>query len=148
MATAVLDAASFQALFPEFAYVNGDVLKEWYSLAGVLYLRNDGTGPVRTDAAQGSLMNLLTAHLLKLFYPAPCSGGSVAPVGRIATATEGSITVNLEYAGDIPESAAFYLQTQYGAAYWNATSIYRRFRYVPGPQRYFGGGFGRGSAIY
>src|SRR5262249_37816262 len=66
-------------------------------------------------------------------------------VGRVASATEGSVSVTLEMPNQ-PAAAAWYLQTPYGASFWAATALYRTARYVPGPAMRPAFGPGSGAA--
>jgi len=60
--------------------------------------------------------------------------GAPRPVGRTSSATEGSVSASFDFAaGAGSESAAFFNQSQYGAAFWQATLNLRSFRYVAGP---------------
>jgi hypothetical protein len=59
-------------------------------------------------------------------------------VGRLNTATEGSVSVGTEMPGNMPASSAWWTQTKYGFLWWQMTKPYRTMRYIPGPQRYFG----------
>lgn len=87
------------------------------------------------------LLNMLTAHLAWLLsmrdgFGNPSSNGTVQPpmmVGRISDATEGSVSVSTEFASQIPIEAAWFMQTQFGAMFWQATAPARTVRYVPGP---------------
>ncbi len=135
------------AQFPELSYVPPAVAQMWFNTAGDFYLRNDGSAPIRYAATQLRLMYFLTAHLVALFAAQHKSGLPVGAtsanptggiVGRISTASEGSVSVTAEYAAATSQSAAFYTQTRYGAAYWDAIKAYRTFRYIPGPTRFFG----------
>lgn len=136
-AIATLSVSAFLDAYPTFSTLTPGQIEEAFSLA-TLYLRNDGTSPVRTVQQQTSLMYLLTAHLSQLMYGADGKGAS-GVVGRINSASEGSVSIG----SDWPASAtsAWFLQTPYGANFWQATSAYRRMRYMPGPQR-FGNGLG------
>jgi hypothetical protein len=82
-----------------------------------------------------SLLYLLTAHIAAIFSGG--QGGSAnGLVGRINSATEGSVTV----AADMPSSpdAAWFNQTPYGAAFWQGTLRWRTARYAPPPPYVFG----------
>src|SRR5262249_32656248 len=87
---------------------------------------------------QAVLMNMVTAHIAALNSQsqgdsdpgAPKDANS--PVGRIASATEGSVSVSTEYAPMANGSEAWFLQTRYGAAFWAATAVYRTARYARG----------------
>ena len=141
------DYPDFVAQFPEFEQVDQSTMSAWFTVAGATVCRNDGLGPVSNVATQTVLMNFATAHLMLLFVsqvdgqPNTESSSAVpAPniIGRVQSATEGSVTVQAEYPQPPSGTAAWWLQTRYGAFWWQATSPYRTFRYVPGPQRYFG----------
>ncbi|EDJ4876599.1 DUF4054 domain-containing protein, partial [Salmonella enterica] len=69
-------------------------------------------------------------------------------VGRITSASQGSVSVSVDNSGS-NDASWWYLQTPYGADYWQATAPYRSMEYVPGgsPSRYPGHyyrGYGRG----
>lgn len=154
----VFDYAAWVQAFPVFANVNEAQAQIYFNFA-TLYFANCGWTASLPQAP--SLLNLLTAHIAWLWAPRdangnPSSSGTFpAPsiVGRIASATEGSVTVQAEYDGNAGSpSAQWYNQTVYGAAYWAATVQFRSARYVrtpfPPPQAatlagipgFFGGG--------
>jgi hypothetical protein len=136
----VFDPTAFKVAYPMFATLTDPQLAEAFSLA-TIYLRNDGTSPVRTVALQQSLLWQLTAHIAQLMFGIngePPSG----IVGRVNSASEGSVSVGTDW----PTTAnnAWFLQTTFGANFWQAAAAYRMARYMPGPTR-FGTGIG-GSA--
>jgi hypothetical protein len=144
------DYVAWQAQFPELGYIGYETAYEWY-VTSDLFLRNDGTAPISTYARQQKAMFFLMAHLIALFGPQPGTGlpnGATASnptggmVGRVSTASEGSVSVSSEYAAANNENAAWYAQTRYGAAYWQLINIWRRFRYMPGPVRFGYGWWG------
>lgn len=95
---------------------------------------------IPTDALQSTLLNLLAAHIAQLLAP-PANGGVPSGiVGRINTATEGSVSVGADLPG-ITASSAWFAQTTYGLMFWQATAPWRTFRYVPGPQPFLNGPF-------
>ncbi len=117
--------AGWVALYPEFVAVPQAQAQGYFDLSTTL-LRNDGTSPVPTTALQLQLLNLLTAHMAKLFAPASQGGQGAGIVGRIANASEGSVSVQTEYSSQISDSEAFYIQTAYGALYWQMTAAFRQ----------------------
>lgn len=145
---------AFIAQFPEFENVDEATISGWYTVAGATVCRNDGGGPVQNPATQTVLMNFATAHLIQLFaaqvngQPNTESPGSPSPnsVGRIQSATEGSVTISTEMPQPPSGTAAWWLQTKYGAFWWQATAPYRTFRYKPAPGRYFGPMYTSGPA--
>jgi hypothetical protein len=145
----------FVAQFPEFEQVDQATISGWFTVAGATICRNDGLGPVSNATTQMVLMMFATAHLIQLFVsqlngqPNTESPAAVPPpniVGRISSATEGSVAVQAEMSAPPSAAAAFWYQTRYGTAWWAMTAPYRTFRYLPGPQRYFGP-YGLGNAF-
>lgn len=132
MAVVVFDAASFKIRYPEFSTVPDVLLSEYFGDA-TLYLSNSDCSPVQDVSRRSRLLNMLTAHLAYL-GGALSADGRPGPVGRVSSATEGSVSISTEYA--TPGTAAWFTQTPYGAAFWQATSTLRGFRYVPWPTRY------------
>jgi hypothetical protein len=57
--------ARWIARYPEFSQVQQPTAQEYFGEA-TLYLRNDGTGPVRDAETQLRLLNMLTAHIAAL----------------------------------------------------------------------------------
>ena len=125
--------ASWIARYPEFAGVSEPTAQEYFNEA-TIYHANNGGGPVATAVLQSALLNMLTAHIAARY----ATVGGVAPsslVGRIASATQGSVTVAADYGTTTSEQEAWYNQTKYGADYWRATAQFRTFRNVIGPPR-------------
>ena|SRR6266446_5351979 len=128
--------ASWVSIFPEFAQtVNPDLAAELFTVATQLHA-NDGSGPVESTALQTTALNLVMAHLAMLFYGTAASPPTQL-VGRISNATEGSVSVQTEYAVPPSHSRPFWDQTKYGAVYWQMTGAFRIFKYRRGPRRTF-----------
>lgn len=127
------DDAAWVVAYPNFASVPEATAQTYFNRA-TLYLDNT-PGSIVQDASVGgqreTLLYLLTAHIAQL--AANFASGNTL-VGRISTASEGSVSVATDYAA--PGSAAWYVQTGYGADYWAATAQYRTFRYVPNITQY------------
>jgi len=134
--------ATWVASFPELANVNPTQAAMYFSFATLYF---DNTGGWQSALAQApALLNLLTAHIAFLFAPRdaqgnPSSTGTVPPpalVGRISSATQGSITVQADYESNAGSpSQDWYMQSRYGAAYWGATAQFRMAHYMGGQQR-------------
>lgn len=145
-AIAVWSQSAFLEAYPQFRAVPGPTLQAQFEIAGI-YCRNDGTSPIRSATLQTTLLFMLTAHLLQIgFGPngeGAIAGGKGAPglVGRVSSASEGSVSVST----DMPSNpnSAWFMQTPFGANFWQATSNWRRGYYRPGPTR-FGTGIGNG----
>ncbi|MCP1212308.1 DUF4054 domain-containing protein [Acetobacter okinawensis] len=93
-------------------------------------LPNTPTSPVRDVGRRTLLLELLVAHIATLFLPQE-QGGQGGLVGRVASASRGSVSVTTDYAHP-SERAAWFAQTPYGAAFWAATRGLRQARYIPG----------------
>jgi hypothetical protein len=136
-AIVTFDPVGFQTAFPEFATVPVARLDVLFTLAEGL-LDNTGAGPVNDANQLQVYFQLLVAHLLTLFGPSVTTGGQGggvagspnAPVGRLDSATEGTVTTSFDYGTIINPSEAWYVQTKYGALYWTMTARYRSFHYV------------------
>lgn len=123
--------------YPEFASPGGSQpvaspLATLYFNEATMYQTNNGEGPVRDSNTQLTLLNMLTAHIASLNAP-PGTGGIASPlVGRINSASEGSVSVGSENQYP-PGTPQWFQQTKYGAAWWAATAQFRTMRYRPGP---------------
>jgi hypothetical protein len=137
--TVVFEPAAFKISYPAFATVDDSVLQGYFDLA-TLFLNNRCGSRVANGTIRERLLNLIVAHLAALF-----SGENGQPrtgvVGRLASATEGTVTGQFQYSSEVSESEAFWIQTQYGATYWALTATYRTAVYVPNARRAFGFGY-------
>ena len=132
MPSVTFDATAFKARYLEFAAVADPLLSACFDEAG-LYLSNADNSPVQNLTRRAVLLNMLTAHIAAL-GGALSSDGQPRPVGRVSSATEGSVSASMEYLA--PGSSAWFAQTQYGAAFWQATTSLRGFRYIAQPTRF------------
>jgi len=71
------------------------------------------------------MLYLLVAHIATLNHQTE-SGNAV--VGRVASASEGTVSISLDY-GTMGNNERWYLQTPYGATYWQMTKRYRSMLY-------------------
>lgn len=100
-----------------------------------LLLNNTSCSLVKDQGTRQILLGLLVAHLAQL--NSPVNGVAPSPlVGRISSASEGSVSVSTEYGGESEPGEAWYLQTRFGAEYWAATRRFRLGTYTVGPQRF------------
>jgi len=136
-AAVTFDYAAWILRYPEFSAVQEPTAAEYFNEA-TIYWRNDGTSPCSTTAIQSMLLNMLVAHIAAIYSqsagdqtPGAAKDASV-PVGRIASATEGSVTVAFDSGAPPSEQSAFFMQTKYGFSFWRATAQYRTMRYIPG----------------
>lgn len=90
------------------------------------------SSPVQDLNRRAVLLNMLTAHVACL--AGALGNGQARPVGRVSNASKGSISTGLEYIQ--PGTHSWFTQTQYGAAFWQATASLRGFSYIPNPTRF------------
>lgn len=134
----VFEPSVFKVLYAQFAAVADSSLTLFFDLATLIV--TNVCGSIVQDATQRErLLNLLVAHIAALQPVSPAGGPGSGPalVGRITSATEGTVSVSAEYASSVSSSEAWFIQTQYGALFWQLTATYRSFRYTA-PVRPFG----------
>ena len=125
------DYAIWSARYPELAALVSQPQAQAYFYEATLYCDNSPCSPVQDPTQLGVLLGMVTAHIAAL--NAALNGQPSSPlVGRINSATEGSVSVQAQMDA-APGSAQWFNQTKYGAAFWQATVQYRSMRYVPGP---------------
>ena len=120
--------ADFKTAYPAFASVPDAVLTGYFGIA-TLFLNNSCCSIVQDAPTRALLLNLVVAHIAALLAGENGQPGQ-GVVGRINSASEGSVSVSTEMMAK-SESAAYWQQTQYGAMFWQATLVYRTARYVP-----------------
>jgi hypothetical protein len=136
-----LDYDVWSQRFPALVPPTGPVTKpmaEMYWVEAGMYWHNDGMGPAGvTDDQQRLLLDLLTAHIAGL--NAAISGAlPYNVVGRIANASEGSVSVGVQLSlapGGVLQE--WFAQTKWGFSFWAMTAGFRLARYRPGPRRIF-----------
>lgn len=147
------DYEYFQRRYPELSeWVSPDMGQGYFDLATGFFAADNGGVPMSDSWLAWSggllppirqsvfipietrqrLLGLLTAHIAKLFAPI---NGVASPdfVGRISNASEGSVSVGIDFPGVTP-NGAWYQTTKYGAMFWALTARYRTMRYFPGRQ--------------
>lgn len=129
----IFDPAAFIIFYPEFAGVTAGLLTRNFNHAA-LQLDNSCGSVVRDATKRETLLGMLTAHITLLNNGTNDGAGNVTPpygvVGRVAQATEGSVSVGVEFNAPPNASQAWLIQTKYGAEYWAATARYRSMRYI------------------
>lgn len=113
----------FKQRYPEFAGVSGELLGLYFD-ESTLIVSNTDRSRVKDEKERRILLWLLVAHKAQL-----ASNKQGGMVGRIASALEGSVSVSADM-GPVTNTQAWYIQTQYGAEYWNATAKYRTMQYI------------------
>lgn len=132
MAVVVWDSAQFKTAFPEFAAVPDARLEILFSLAEGL-LDNTDASIVTNITQRTAMFYYIVAHMLTLFgtgIVGTPGGGPSGVVGRLSSATEGTVSSSFEFNVPPSPSGAWWNQTQYGALYWMLMAPFRSFRYV------------------
>lgn len=132
--TAIWNPGVFLARYREFtlAYnTNPAKFASYFTEAG-LYLSNCPTSIVQDVAVRLVLLNMLVAHISYLNGDLSADG-QTRPVGRVSDASEGSVSASFEMNAPTAGSGPWFFQSQYGTAFWQATSAIRGFRYSPRP---------------
>lgn len=126
MSTVIFDQTGFLLRYPEFSSVAAQL--QLFFNEACLYCKNDDTSLI-DDPPRGLLLWMLTAHVAKL--------NATDAVGRVSQAKEGSVSASLDM-GPIAGSSAWFMQTKYGAAFWQASKQFRSgFYMVDMPQMTF-----------
>ena len=126
MGTVAFDYGRWAAVYPELVpNSNPDKAENYFDIACTM-LNPTEASIVRSEKTRGRLLYLLTAHLMKMF---DTKDGDARLVGSVGTAVEGSVTLTMN-AFTSTASNQWFLQTQYGATFWQATSPYRTMHYV------------------
>ncbi|ELZ5576502.1 DUF4054 domain-containing protein [Escherichia coli] len=129
MGVVIFDPSAFKLRYPEFSSVDDALLQQYFTQA-TIYLDNTDSSRVSDLAVRSMLLNMLVAHIACLYSGANGQSPS-GLVGRIDSASEGSVSVHADMPGGTANSA-WYMQTKYGADYWNATAPFRTFQYISG----------------
>ena len=133
---AVFNPATFVGRYPEFgaAYsANPALFASMFSEAG-LYLNNTDCSVVQDVTLRSVLLNMVTAHIAFL-SGLLTADGQPRPVGRVSAANEGAVGATFDFTPATPGSGAWFAQSQYGAAFWQATTCYRGMKYFANPTR-------------
>jgi len=129
MSSVVFDVTGFKTRYPEFAAVDSGLLSACFTEA-TLYLSNGDSSRVQNITKRALMLNMLTAHIA--FIGGALGGdGQPRPVGRLASGSEGTVSASFE--GPTPGTSTWFMQSQYGAAFWQASAMYRGFQYRSQP---------------
>jgi uncharacterized protein DUF4054 len=123
----------FTGIYPEFNGAAQGACSNNFTLATIL-LSNCCGSIVKDPNVRLSLLYMLTAHIT--FLNTPCPANNNQPngiVGRIDSAAQGSVNVTAEYSSEVSQSEAYFIQTKYGAQFWQSTAGYRTMHYIPAP---------------
>ncbi len=123
--------------FAAFAAANPGALLQRFTEVTLIYINNTLNAIVKDPVERSIYINYAIAHILTLDgVVAPGGQGSTGDqVGRVSSATEGSVSASLDM-GAASGTQAWWQQTQYGASYWSATAKYRTVRYARAPAQF------------
>lgn len=131
MEVVVLNTAKFQNDYPEFSNIPVPTLPTLFDQA-TDYLNNTESSLVVEYDKRERFLYLLMAHLAYMRYGTDKGiGGMSGMVGRVSSASEGSISASSEL-GQVEFRNAWYTLSPYGMDYWQATKVYRMADYYPG----------------
>ena len=121
--------------YPEFAGIGAAKGQAAFNSA-TLIMSNSCRSLIQNAAKRQQLLYLLTAHVCFLRFGSNDGAGTIVPppavVGRIANASEGSVSVGVQLDGN-NQNRAWFAQTQWGLTWWTATARYRTMRYIAPP---------------
>jgi hypothetical protein len=115
----VFDPVEFRELYPSITATDAQ-LEDYFAMAES-FLDNTECSVVKDLGSRKRMLYLLVAHIATITGMAE-KGNPV--VGRISNATEGTVSVSLDY-GTMGNNERWYLQTPWGAMYWQLTKRYR-----------------------
>jgi hypothetical protein len=135
MAIVSLDIQKFKDSYPQFNNLTEPVLYRLFYFAEAI-LDNTDRSLVSDLNKRETLLYLLMAHIATIDPVISDVNGNAGSgiVGRVSSGSEGSVSISTDYAA-MSRSSAWYMQSQYGAMYWEMTKQYRMFRYIPAPAR-------------
>jgi hypothetical protein len=129
--TAGFDYPSWSSRYPDLAAVVPPPMAQALFSEACLYVDNTPQSRIQDVPTRTLILRMTVAHLAILYGPHRDGSPASPLVGRISSATEGSVSVSAEYSA--PGSAAWWAQTKPGADAWAAMAPYRTFRYAPHP---------------
>lgn len=130
MSIVIFNPIAFKFAFPAYSSLTDDTLNAYFLVAGLIIDNTDASivsyDPTATPAnlERKILLDLLVAHQSELD-----SRGSGA-VGRANSGSEGSVSFSFDMV--TTGSNQWFLQTSWGATFWQATSKYRTARMYQG----------------
>lgn len=130
MGVVALDIPKFRAMYPEFSNITDVQLPFLFSQA-TDYLNNTEFSLIDDVVKRERLLYLMMAHLAYLRFGNNKGNGGSGLVGRISSASEGSVSVSTDL-GQVEFRYSWYAQSPYGLDFWEATKVYRMANYYPG----------------
>jgi hypothetical protein len=125
----VFDPAEFRALYPNFDKYSDEQLEWFFEMVENDVLDNTESSciPLKT---RRKLFYLLVAHMAEL--QGRINDGNTGLVGRISSATEGSVSISSDLNMGTGALEQWLKQTPYGNMYYSITAKYRTALYIAG----------------
>ncbi len=130
MAVVTFVPADFKMAFPAYASLADPQLSAFFMISELILDNTDASiVPFDLDAVPAvterkTLLDLLVAHQAEL------STRGAGSVGRVSSGSEGTVSGSFDMA--VTGSSQWFIQTQWGATYWQATAKYRTARIYSG----------------
>ena len=116
MNVVALDTALFKEMYPEFAGLSENALQGYWEIDCQL-IDNSEASRIPVQVRKPILYAAL-CHICRLMT------GDIGSVGRVSSASQGSVSASLEYP-EVSKQAAYWVQTQCGALVWQLLKPYR-----------------------
>lgn len=116
----VFDPTKFRGLYPQFSSFTDAQLQNFFLQAEMIFNNTDKSF-IKDLARREMLLFLIVAHLAQIQTNIN-AGNSM--VGRISSASEGSVSVSVDY-GTVSNNEKWWVQTPYGAQYWQFIAQYK-----------------------
>ena len=123
----VFDPIEFKSVYPQFSKFTDSQLDWFFEMVENDVLDNTETSCIPLSTRR-KLFFLLVAHKAQL--QDRIDEGNSSLVGRISSATEGSVSISSDYLSSPTALAQWLNQTPYGAEYYAMTSKYRTVLWV------------------
>ena len=120
----VFDATEFRGMYPKIT-ASDLQLQSFFYEAEILF-NNTSKSCVQDLTKRKILLYMIVAHLATL--QAQVDAGNML-VGRLSSASEGSVSISSDY-GVLGSSEKWWVQTPYGAKFWQMTAMFRTSLYV------------------
>lgn len=118
------DIDEFRKMYPKIT--STDMQLEGFFLEAEMFFNNTHRSCVKDLKKRKILLYMVVAHLATL--QSQIDAGNMI-VGRISSASEDVVSVSSEY-GTLGKNEKFWLQTPYGAKFWQLTAQYRTSLYI------------------
>lgn len=123
----VFDPVLFKEIYPQFKDFSDELLEFFFEKAESTLLDNTECACVPIKERK-FLFYLLVAHYAELQQR--INEGNSSLVGRVSSASEGSVSISTEFNLGTSSVGQWLNQTPYGSEYWMAISKYKTALYV------------------